>query len=100
MKNPRRHRRKKSSLKKEKPEKPNQSNQIKKMNREIEAIENEIESLELEKNKVEESMADPDIYANPDKLSEVNSRYNEVKNKINKKNLEWETLVEQLDSLK
>jgi ATP-binding cassette subfamily F protein 3 len=91
---------KKSSLKKEKPEKPNQSNQIKKMNREIEAIENEIESLELEKNKVEESMADPDIYANPDKLSEVNSRYNEVKNKINKKNLEWETLVEQLDSLK
>ncbi len=90
---------KKSPAKKARNDSKDNSNQIKKLTRDIENIEKEIEDLVLKRNEAEESMADPKVYANPDKLSEINVKYNEFNDKIKNKNLEWETLVERLDSL-
>jgi len=90
---------KKSPSKKDRGDRKENSDQIKKLTRDIETIEKEIEDLELKKSQAEESMADPKIYANPEKLSEINTQYNEFNDKIKNKNQEWETLVERLDSL-
>lgn len=85
--------------KKEKKPAPKQSNQTQKINREIGQLEKEIEKLEEEKTRLEEIMADPNVYADPDKLSEINMKYNKANTLLEVKNTEWEALVEQIESL-
>lgn len=85
--------------KKDKGQNAKLENEIKKLKREIESIEHVIESLENKKKRAEEIMANPEIFSNPDKLSEATTDYNKINAELNDKNLQWETLIEQLESL-
>jgi ATP-binding cassette subfamily F protein 3 len=87
------------ALKKEKKPAPKQSNQMQKIDKELGQLEIEIEKLEEEKTRLEEIMTDPDVYANPNKLSEINDKYNKTKELLEVKNTDWEALVEQIESL-
>lgn len=78
---------------------PKQSNETQKINREIGQLEKEIEKLEKEKTSLEEIMADPDVYGDPNKLSEINAKYNKTNALLEVKNMGWEALVVQLESL-
>ncbi|WP_215222791.1 ABC-F family ATP-binding cassette domain-containing protein [Echinicola shivajiensis] len=97
------------SPKKEKVNKPkapkndNELNQvkkdIKKKERELETVEADIMTLEEKKVLLEAKLADPEIFKNDGKLKEVNSAYEELKQKENKLNQNWEKLAEEIESL-
>jgi ATP-binding cassette subfamily F protein 3 len=72
---------------------------MQKIDKELGQLEIEIEKLEEEKTRLEEIMTDPDVYANPNKLSEINDKYNKTKELLEVKNTDWEALVEQIESL-
>ena len=60
-------------------------------------IEEEIEALESEISISEIKMAEPENFSNPEKLAEINSIYETLKNKLEQKNNEWETLVLEIE---
>jgi ATP-binding cassette subfamily F protein 3 len=63
------------------------------------AVENEIESLEVEIAQLEEKMVDPDVYANLDKMAEVNTHYDDLKKKLEDLNADWSQLAEEMEEL-
>lgn len=70
-----------------------------KLTKQIENLEPEIQALELEAEDLEKEMAKPGVYSDPDKLLEYNTKYQKIKDNLQLKNEEWESLVHQLDSL-
>jgi ATP-binding cassette subfamily F protein 3 len=64
---------------------------LKKARSEMDGLENEIFELESEKESIEHHMADPEIYSNPDKLAEVNLRYDKINKKIESLTEQWES---------
>lgn len=74
-------------------------NQISNLQKRLKSIEDEIEQIEKEITKVEEQLSEPEVYANLDKLSEVNKIYDELKKQLEDKNNTWEKIVEELEDL-
>ncbi|MCK5207840.1 MAG: ABC transporter ATP-binding protein, partial [Cyclobacteriaceae bacterium] len=75
------------------------SNQISKLKKKLESVENEIEINEREISRIEEEMSDVEIYSNPDKLVEVNKRYENLKRILEDKNTRWEQIAEEIEEL-
>ncbi|MCK5279560.1 MAG: ABC-F family ATP-binding cassette domain-containing protein [Cyclobacteriaceae bacterium] len=75
------------------------SNQISKLKKKLESVENEIEINEREISRTEEEMSDVEIYSNPDKLVEVNKRYENLKRILEDKNTRWEQIAEEIEEL-
>jgi len=86
---------KKDSAKSQKPKnvKPKDDAEAKQKQKEVDKLENQIEKFELEKSKIEEEMAKPSVYGNPDKLFEVNQQFEKVNTQITELNKRWEELV-------
>ncbi len=80
--------------------KPKTNSEIKngqRIKKEIEAIEQEIEQLEIEKSEIEDTLARPEIFSDPEKLTDVNQRYQFVGSQLEEKNTIWEKLIEELE---
>ncbi|MDW7694470.1 ABC-F family ATP-binding cassette domain-containing protein [Flammeovirgaceae bacterium SG7u.111] len=73
--------------------------ELKKLKRELSAVEDRIMKLEEKKEAFEEEMAKPEVFAEPFKLAEATEKYERVKAELEKVNEEWEELAEKVDEL-
>lgn len=91
----------KPAIKKEATKKPKDSNQneLKKLGKQLEQTEKEIEKLEKEKSLVENEMSKPDVYSNPNKLAELNNKLNNTLSQLKLINKDWEFIAEHIDAL-
>ncbi|WMJ74921.1 ABC-F family ATP-binding cassette domain-containing protein [Cytophagaceae bacterium ABcell3] len=58
-----------------------------------------IAELEQKKADIEEKLADPKVFGNPDILAEHTQKYEQLKKELDNENHKWEQLAEQIDSL-
>jgi ATP-binding cassette, subfamily F, member 3 len=93
---------KKEPEKKQEPKK--QSDQDKQRNaqlqKRIQQVEAEIETLEKEKSEIERELSATEVYSNPDKLQSVNESYLRINSQLAGKTQVWENLVEELEKMK
>lgn len=75
------------------------NNQLSKLKKKLESVESDIENTEAEISEIEEEMSKQEVYSNLDKLAEVNKDYDKLKNKLEKKNLYWEEIAEEIEKL-
>jgi len=71
---------------------------LKNINKKLTRIETELEQFEKDKVELEEKMADPKVYGNPDLLLEVNTRFEATTEAITEATSRWEIVAEELDS--
>lgn len=69
------------------------------LKKEIEAAENQITELETQKTALEEAMANPDIYANFDKLQSHQEAYEKLQKQLHEATSLWEKLIEKSENL-
>ena len=72
---------------------------VKQLNKKLSKIESELEQLEKTKTDLEQQMADPNIYSNPELLLEVNTEFEHTTKVISEINTAWEAIAEELDAL-
>ena len=70
--------------------------QLKKLNAQLQTLEEEIAEKEKLVKDLEAEIAKEDVYSNPSKLSEVNERYAKAKEKLGAIQLHWEELAEEI----
>jgi ATP-binding cassette, subfamily F, member 3 len=73
--------------------------QLKRMQKEISALENKIDLLEMEKLKMEEELSKPEIYGNPDAMLATNNAYQALTDNLNETQLKWEKLMMEAEDL-
>ncbi|WP_296622119.1 ABC-F family ATP-binding cassette domain-containing protein, partial [Marivirga sp.] len=89
----------KKEQKKEKQTKPRhqpEDAELKAKQKELSKLETQIEKLESDKNSLEEELAKPDVYGNPDKLFEVNQEFDKVNKELEAYTEKWESLAMEL----
>lgn len=84
---------------KEKPKTAIENTELKRLKKEIQKSEEAIMSLEDKKKKLEEEMALPEIYGNPNQLASVNKNYQEVCQQLDVCNQQWTTLFTEIEKL-
>ncbi|MEQ8925845.1 MAG: ABC-F family ATP-binding cassette domain-containing protein [Fulvivirga sp.] len=62
-------------------------------------LENDIDKEESVIAELEEKMAKPEVFGNPDELLKVNTHYQKSKDKLEQLTKEWESLMETIDEL-
>ncbi|EOZ95752.1 Glutathione-regulated potassium-efflux system ATP-binding protein [Indibacter alkaliphilus LW1] len=72
---------------------------LKKKEKELATLEENILELEERKSRFEKEMADPDVFSDSAKLESINIEYAGVKNEIENLNDMWELLVEEISTL-
>lgn len=72
---------------------------LKKKEKDLAELEGQIMDLEEQKIKLEAKMADPAVYEDDQKTTEINTAYTELKDKIKQLNQDWEKLAEEIESL-
>jgi ATP-binding cassette subfamily F protein 3 len=70
--------------------------QLKKLNAQLQTLEDEIAEKEKTVKDLEAEIAKEEIYSNPTKLSEVNERYAKAKESLGAVQLHWEKLAEEI----
>ncbi|CAN5519892.1 ABC-F family ATP-binding cassette domain-containing protein [soil metagenome] len=73
--------------------------EINRFKKDLEEIESKIEKLEAEKIGLENDIAKPEIYSNPDKLAAAQSKYNKLNISLEEANDQWEKVVLNLEEL-
>lgn len=90
-----------SKLKVEKAAKPVQSdavaNQLSKLNKQLNGLESQINQFQQQMYAIEKELSDPELYQNQDKLSEKQKEHESVKAKMDRANLDWEKVAEEID---
>ncbi|MEP2772386.1 MAG: ribosomal protection-like ABC-F family protein [Fulvivirga sp.] len=89
-------------VKKEKPKTPKTPDQeklVKNAQKALSDVENKIAELENKAKSIEEEMAQPDVFGNPDKLADVNAKYQKVKDELDTLNAEWEEKAIELEEI-
>ena len=72
---------------------------VKALEKDLEKIESEIEKTEKEVSDLETTMASPEVYANPEKLAEVNHKFEKTKTLLESLQSNWEDVADQIDLL-
>ncbi|SHO59434.1 ABC-F family ATP-binding cassette domain-containing protein [Algoriphagus zhangzhouensis] len=72
---------------------------LKKLEYQLEQIEKEVEKLESKQGELESELADPDLYSDEKKSSQIQDQYQKVKTELDQKNSDWEALVDQISEL-
>ena len=72
---------------------------LKGLEKELKKVEEVIEQLQLDKTKVEQEMAKPEVYSDFQKLSKVQERLKEVSHALGEANAKWETLATEIDAI-
>ncbi len=68
----------------------------KKLEKELQSIEDEIGGIEIQKHDLEKELAMPDIFHDAERLKRVNASYSQVKLHLETMNAKWEKLVEKI----
>ncbi|TAE11358.1 MAG: ABC transporter ATP-binding protein [Bacteroidetes bacterium] len=71
--------------------------QLKKMNKQLETIEQEIVQLEKEARQKEEALASPDVYEDAKKMETATKAFALAKEKLAQKQAEWDNLAVEID---
>ena len=71
---------------------------LKALQKQLKGIEEKIEILEKQKLDFENQMAKPEVYSDFEKLSEIQSKFNNVSAELNSLNKQWESLAVEIDS--
>ncbi|HRJ28411.1 MAG TPA: ABC-F family ATP-binding cassette domain-containing protein [Cyclobacteriaceae bacterium] len=77
--------------------KPSNGQSLKPLQRELEKVEEKIEQLTAEKNKLEEQMTLPEVFGNYEKFNEVQVAFDKVTAALDEANSQWEKLAMELD---
>ncbi|WP_339696598.1 ABC-F family ATP-binding cassette domain-containing protein [uncultured Roseivirga sp.] len=80
------------------PKDPNQQ-ELKKLQNQLENVENDIEKLEAKKGKLEAEMAKPEVFGDFNKLQEKQSEYDQLTNKLESAQSNWEKIAEMIDAI-
>tara|TARA_R110000796_G_scaffold71409_5_gene162233 strand:+ start:105843 stop:107759 length:1917 start_codon:yes stop_codon:yes gene_type:complete len=80
------------------PKDPNQQ-ELKKLQNQLENVENDIEKLEVKKGKLEAEMAKPEVFGDFNKLQEKQSEYDQLTNKLESAQSNWEKIAEMIDAI-
>ncbi|MCP9767432.1 ABC transporter ATP-binding protein [Lacihabitans sp. LS3-19] len=84
---------------KNEPEKPKElKKENKKLEREINEIEENITNLEAKKSEIEEDLANPDVFSDPSKLKQANEAYSKIKKELESLNEKWEEKMMELEA--
>ena len=75
------------------------TNKTKALEKELEKIETEIIATEKKVGELENTMAQPEVYANPEKLTEVNASFEKEKTTLENLQSDWEDVADQIDLL-
>ncbi|WCT14017.1 ABC-F family ATP-binding cassette domain-containing protein [Mucilaginibacter jinjuensis] len=70
--------------------------QIKKLNSDLQKMEEQITTLEKEVNQLETKLADPQVYNDKSRLNDTNTQYKQKQNQLKQVQQQWETLAEQI----
>ena len=91
---------KKSGQKKQHSE-PSEDKQpeLRKLHEKLSDLEKEITQLDQEKIGLEDEMATPTVYSDPDKLAQVNLRYDSINQSLSEAHKKWEDLASEIDAL-
>lgn len=81
------------------PKLPSQEIQLKNLEKELKKIEEQIETLQANKLKVEGEMARPEIFSDFEKLNKVQQQFNQVNKELDEANTRWEALATSIDDL-
>jgi ATP-binding cassette subfamily F protein 3 len=78
----------------------NQAQQdLKRLNQQLKQVEQDIQQLEAELAALENQLADPKVYGDPAALQKATQQFEATKNKLDQKNVQWETMMESIESL-
>ncbi|KPM49928.1 ribosomal protection-like ABC-F family protein [Jiulongibacter sediminis] len=69
----------------------------KRLEKEIEELEEKIEDFELQKLKIEAKLAEKEVFSDPEKLAKENKRYEKVKFNLNQAHEKWEAKMLELE---
>ncbi|SFN77269.1 ATP-binding cassette, subfamily F, member 3 [Algoriphagus ornithinivorans] len=72
---------------------------LKKLENQLESVEKEVEKLEGNLATIEIELADPELYNDDEKAAKVQDKYQSVKGQLDRKNAEWEELVDEISKL-
>lgn len=78
---------------------PSQEFQLKTLEKELNKIEEQIETLQANKLKVEGEMAQSEIFSDFVKLNKVQQQFNQVNKELDEANTRWEALATSIDDL-
>ena len=70
--------------------------QIKKLNNDLQKMEEQVTMLEKEVKQLETKLADPQVYNDKTKLNDTNTQYKQKQNQLKQVQQQWETLAEQI----
>lgn len=73
--------------------------ELKTTKKELEQIEKLVEELEAKKVAMEQKMAQPEVYADLEKLAEANVEYGKICGQLDSKNTQWEDLVNKIEQI-
>jgi ATP-binding cassette subfamily F protein 3 len=93
---------KEKEQKKDDPEKSvseEQRKQKKKLTSRFQQLEEDLKSLNSEKDKLEQKLSDPAVYGDPAQFQSTLAAFNQSNDKLKEKTKEWETVFEQLSAL-
>ncbi len=72
---------------------------IKSLSQDLKKVEEVIQKLELEKKKIEDEMAKPEVYSNFEKLNEIQQKFDTLNTTLQGENSKWEKIMLELDAL-
>lgn len=78
---------------------PNKQAEWKQISLKITKIEEQIQAVESQIQSVETELANPDVYATPDKLKQLQNQHQQFKKSLEEKQYEWDILAEKMDAL-
>ena len=67
--------------------------ELKKLQHAMSNVEKEITALEQEKKKIEQELAQPDVYSDTERREKITRKFEHTSNKLNAKNEEWEAVA-------
>jgi len=70
--------------------------QIKKLNNDLQKMEEQVTILEKEVKQLETKLADPQVYNDKSRLNDTNTQYKQRQNQLKQVQQQWETLAEQI----
>jgi ATP-binding cassette subfamily F protein 3 len=70
--------------------------QIKKLNNDLQKMEEQVTTLEKEVKQLETKLADPQVYNDKSRLNDTNTQYKQRQNQLKQVQQQWETLAEQI----
>ena len=76
-----------------------QQRELTRLQREVHEVETEITALEKEKKKIEQALAQPDIYSDNRRQQETTQQFADVEKKLSQKTQQWETLAQRAEEL-